>query len=204
MPSLTPTGERLYDALEPLSLEDEENGYALATFVSALARMVDKVAELVEESAEGVPPYALVADPDTAPAEWLPWLSQWVGLDLTLSPDVATSREWIKHPLNFERGTDGAIEVSAKATLTGTKTIYLYPRYEGHWASLAAYTLTSETPDAAATQLAIERMMGAWQVLTFATVTAGTYAILDAAHATYALLEVAHTSYADIELEPAK
>jgi hypothetical protein len=96
------------------------------------------------------------------------------------------------------------MQLAAEATLTGKKTLYFYVKYGGVAFEVKVASLTSETPNPTATREAIESMMAAWEVLKYETITGGTYAALEAAHATYALDEAAHVIYQDMEAEPLK
>ena len=120
------------------------------------------------------------------------------------SGQTALARTWISKPLNYLRGTVEGIELIAKSTLTGSKTVTVYPMYGGEPFQLFVATNASETPSELATLTAILSMVPAWVNLTYVTVTGGEYLTLEAAHATYALTEAAHTTYKDVELEPAK
>lgn len=203
-PALTESGERLYNQLAPTFFrEDEKYGWAGALFVSAFARMFDDVAAVVQPSGSQ-PGYAILADPVNVPAQWLPWLAQFVGVDLTTSPDAAHSRLWIKSPLGYTRGTTAAMLLAAQATLTGTKTVYFYTRYNGEAFLIKAATLESETPSQVSTRQAIESMMAAWDVLLYEAVKGGTYGLLEASHAKYSEVEAAHPTYEDLELHPEK
>jgi Phage tail protein (Tail_P2_I) len=202
-PALTESGERLYTQLAPTFFrEDERYGWAGAIFCSALAGMKDAAAEIVQPS-DTKPGFAILFDVENVPSKWLRWLAQFVGVDLTTSPNDATSRAWIKAPINYQRGTTAAMELAGKATLTGTKTMYFYVRFGAPF-TIKAATLESETPNPTATREAIESMMAAWNVLEYVVVKAGSYSLIEAAHALYSESEAAHTTYEDLELNPSK
>lgn len=203
-PALTESGERLYNQLAPTFFrEDEKYGWAGALFVSAFARMFDDAAAIVQPS--GLKPgFAILADPANIPAVWLAWLAQFVGVDLTTSPNTATSRLWIKSPLGYTRGTTAAMLLAAQATLTGTKTVYFYTRYGGEPFAIKAATLASETPSASVTRAAIESMMAAWDVLSYETIVGGTLASFEAAHAKLSESEAANATVELAELNPTK
>ena len=58
MPTLTDSGQRLYDALAPLATQDASNNYALANYCNALAKMLDPVATVVRDQDDGTPGWA--------------------------------------------------------------------------------------------------------------------------------------------------
>jgi hypothetical protein len=203
-PVLTETGERLYNQLAPTFFKsDEQYGWAGAIFCAAFARMFDDAAEVVQPSGSK-PGFAILTDIVNVKAKWLAWVAQFVGVDLTKSPNEATSRAWIKSPLGYTRGQTAAMLLAAQATLTGTKTVYFYTRYGGEAFQIKAATLESETPSQATTKEAIESMMASWDVLKYEAVKGGTIALLEAAHALMSEDESAHATMEDVELHPEK
>lgn len=203
-PALTDTGERLYAQLAPTYFkEDERYGWAGAIFVTALAKMLDGAAEVVQPSGTR-PPFAVLFDVANVAERWLSWLAQFVGVDLTTSPNAATSRAWIKSPLGYTRGTTAAMKLAAEATLTGSKTLFFYTRYNEEAFRLKAASLATQTANPTATREAIESMMPAWIVLEYETVAGGTMAILEASHAKISEIEAAHPMMSDLELHPEK
>jgi hypothetical protein len=119
MPTLTHTGQRLYDALAPLAFADAEHDYPLAKFCGAVAAGLDEVADLWRDDDDGTPGLAKLFNPDTCPVEWLPWVGQFVGVQFpqNLSEDAARLR--LKRLDGFKRGTPDAIINAAKQHLQG-------------------------------------------------------------------------------------
>lgn len=203
-PALTDTGERLYAQLAPTYFkEDERYGWAGTIFASALARMFDGAAEVVQPIGTK-PPFAVLFDVANVAARWLAWVAQFVGVDLRTSPNAATSRAWIKSPLSYTRGTTTAMKLAAEATLTGSKTLFFYTRYNEEPFRLKAASLVTQTANPTATREAVESMMPAWIVLEYETVAGGTMAILEASHAKISEIEAAHATMSDLELHPEK
>lgn len=206
-PALTETGERLYNWLLPLFWTDEEHEWAGAVFCSALATMLDPGAAIVEPQ-QGKPGYAILLDPELCPEKWLPWLCQFVGVDVKLAEALvkqnkaATVREWIKGPINLQRGSAKAMKEAALLTLTGAKTLYFYARWTGAAYIIKAASLTSQTPNPTETREALESMMPAWCVLQYETITGGSYATLEVAHGKYSEDESHHATYSDMETNP--
>jgi hypothetical protein len=201
--------DRLYIALAPFFKQDAQYGFGGRTFCRALMAMLMPAAEIVQPS-DTKPGWAILANPQTCPVAWLPWLGQFVGIEpssistLIATGQTALAREWIEHPINFLRGTVQGMTLAAKATLTGTKTVFLYTRYNGEAFVIKAATLATETAHSAETQEAIESMMPAWDVLQYETVTGGTLAILEASHPKLSEVEAAHVTDADLEAHPEK
>lgn len=205
MPTLTDTGQRLYDAVAPLAQQDAENGYALANYCAALAAMLDQVTNLVRDpdaGSTGTPGWAKLFDIDNVDPVWLPWLAQFVGVDLTYVSDTTSRRALIKAPVGYQRGTVAAMKQAAKVTLTGTQTVLINERAGSDPWKMTASTYTSETPNPTRTLNALLSMKPAGVILTYTTVTGGTYAQLATSHATYSAMEAPHTTYSDIPANP--
>lgn len=208
---LTPmTADRLYGQLAPTFFQtDEEQGNAGLGFMSALGAVFDPVVQVVQPVGEK-PPFAILFCPEECPTEWLPWVGQCVGIQpseietLIASGQEVLARQWLSHPINYNRGKVSAQELAAKATLTGSQTLYFYPRYGGEAFVTKVATLSSQTPNPTATKEAILSQMAAWETLIYETVSGGTLAILEASHAKLSEVEAAHTSVADLELHPEK
>lgn len=200
------TSDRLYEQLAPTFFqEDDLNAYAGQAFIGAIGAMFDPVVEVVQPSGDK-PPFAILFCPEECPPEWLPWVAQFVGINpaemeaLIAAGMTQVAREWIAHPLNYNRGKTSAQELAAKATLTGSKTLYLYPRYGGEAFVTKAASLSSETPNPTATREAILSQMAAWEVLDYEPVSGRTLAALEAGYAKLSELEGAYPSVADLEL----
>lgn len=215
MPTLTRTGQEIYDALAPLMVSDQpgmsdaDHGYVGAILSGAFATMVDPVSDIVREQDDGTPGFAILFDPDALVSinrpEWLPWLAQFVGDSQAVlaAPDVATQTAIIKAPLNFTRGRPSTMIAAAQNTLTGAKTVILNQFLGGSSNAIGITTFTSQTPNPKATVNAVMAVMPAWIVPTFAVVTGGDYSTLAASHSSYTLMEAAHTHYSDIPTNPA-
>jgi hypothetical protein len=202
---LTDTGERLYGALEPLAIKDEENGFVLAKLCAGLAAMVDPIAEVVRDQEDETPGWAILFQIATkAPVRWLEWVAQFVGVKLTGAPSVEVERSWIETPIGFQRCSEAALRAAVQATLTGTKTIYVQRFYNKEAFQVHVTVLTAECASEEITEHAALSQIPAWENLTFRVVEGGTYGILAASHATYELMEAAHTSYEDIRNHPSK
>jgi hypothetical protein len=201
-PTLTHSAQRLYDYLAPLAEEDERHGYALALYLSALARLVDEVADLSRDGEDGRPGWSDLFNPERIPARLLPWLAQFRGVQLPQGLAVEEQRQRIREADGFRRGSPAAMIAAAKRTLTGTQTVYLTER-SGSAYALTVATLTSETPDPAATLAALREQKPAGIVLTHALITGGDYGTLLGTHADYAEVLTDFATYADVLANPA-
>jgi hypothetical protein len=206
MPTLTETGQEIYDGVAPLMSQDAANGFAGKILSGAFATMLDPAAYVARDNEDGtLPGWAAIFDVDNVQAQWLPWLSQFVGDSAAVqnTTDVAAQRTLIKTPVNFTRGRPSAIIAAAQTTLTGSKTVLLFQRVGGNPWAVSIYTYDTETANATATKNAILTAMPAWLVPTISVVTFGSYATVAASHATYTLMEAAHATYSDIPIHPA-
>lgn len=206
MPTLTDSGQRLYDSVAPLAAQDPQNGYALANYIAALAAMVDPVANIVRDPDDGdtytVPGWAKLFDVNNVDPSWLPWLAQFVGTNLTGVTDVQAQRNLIKSPVGYQRGTVAAMVARAQPTLTGAQTVIVQERVSGNPWAMNVHTYANETPNAALTLQALRSMKRAGIVLTYTVVVGGTYGQLAAAHTTYSAMKAAHTTYSDLPANP--
>jgi len=208
--TLSETAERVYDQLAPTFFrQDGQHSFSGWNFTRALASMIDPAALVVQPQADK-PPYAVLFDMTTCPTEWLPWVAQFVGImpskieALIARGQEALAREWIEHPIQFNRGKVSAMELAARATLTGTKVLYFYVRYNGEAFTIKAASLAGQTPNPKETKAAIESMMAAWCHLEYETVEGGTLGLLEASHPKVSEVESAHATTRDAELHPEK
>lgn len=201
-PTLSFTAQRLYDELAPLATEDEANGWALASYCSALAAQLDEVADLSRDQDDGTIGWAGVFDLDTVPAKFLPWLAQFVGVVIPESLDPAAQRLRVRETDGFKRGTPDAIRGAARQTLTGTQTVYLEERVGGDAYHLTVATISSETPDPVATEAAIRAQKPAGLVLTYSTVAGGDWQTLRDTHTDWSDVLSPATTWAAVRSNP--
>jgi hypothetical protein len=215
MPTLTTTGQEMYDAIAPLmesdqpGMSDADNGFAGAILCGAIATMVDPVSDLVRDQVDDTPGFAILFDPqklaDIGRPEWFPWIAQFVGDSQAVltATDPAVRQSIVEQPpQNFLRGRPATMVSAARNTLTGTKTVLLNQFLGSDSNAIGITTFTAETPDPLATVNAVMSVMPAWIVPTFDIVAGSTYTALAASHSTYTLMEAAHTHYSDIPVNP--
>lgn len=104
-----------------------------------------------------------LTDPQTADAEWLPWLAQLVGVPLTADMSEAERRDAVQYASSgWRAGTKSAIADAAKSALIGSRYAKVYdhsvasPGDGGVWDVLIV-TRGTETPDVAAVLSAVIR-----------------------------------------------
>lgn len=95
-----------------------------------------------------------LVDPRTANTEWLPWLAQFAGKNISHFSTMEDARIALASGNNFSAGTIGAIQNAVQAVLTGTKTVRVFPMTTAlnaigkatQW-DVSIVTRTSESPD---------------------------------------------------------
>lgn len=207
-PDFTHTGQRMADEFEGPLAVDPDNGYAFSWFLSVLATAFDTAADLSRDD-EGVPGYAGLWDPDTVGADLLPFLGQFVGVEMLPGLTEAQQRLRIKQTDGFKRGTPGAIVGAARQFLVGPSgtgedaTVYLNER-QGSAYALGVATLTSETPDADEVLRALLEQKPAGITLTHTVISGGDYATLAGTHTDYADIAGQFTDYNEMRADPAQ
>lgn len=95
-----------------------------------------------------------LVDPRTANTEWLPWLAQFAGRNISHFSTMEDARTALASGNNFSAGTIGAIQNAVQTVLTGTKTVRVFPMtatlnaigQATQW-DVSIVTRTSESPD---------------------------------------------------------
>lgn len=189
MPVLTPEPTAPLPVVQPSGLGARAWG-----FLPGYVREADDGTTRAVLDAWGSPVEALVqlladpglwTDPERTPFERLPWLAAVSGVDLTGVPS-SMWREWIADPRNRFRGNLDTLVRRVALTLTGGRQVEVVCPYLGSPWRMYVGTLTSETPDEAATAAAINAEAPAWLRVTFEARSGGlTYDGLAARYPNY-------------------
>jgi hypothetical protein len=203
-PTLTRTGQRVYDSLEPVTRDvDEANGWAAANYSGALAAMFDPVADVVSDAVDGTPGYAVLFNADTVTAAYLEWLGQFRGVSWPSTYTTAQKRTAIKERPAAHRGTPQAIKSAAKTNLTGTKDVSLFPRVNADGTDnpygYIVVTYTAETPDPAATLNDVEAQKPAGFLLTYRTDPGWSIGQMETFYASGTLATLEGAGFADLD-----
>lgn len=175
-PDLTPAPassavDDFYDALPQHYRDaDEDLGWPLYRWLAGpLAVYADLVA--LRDAIDYVPPAdggepgdtSSLADPRVAPLDWLPWLAQLIGVPLPPGLSETEARDAVAFAsAGWRAGSKAAVLDAARSELTGTRFVTLFdhsvtnPGDGGQWDVLLV-TRSTETPDAAAVLLAVDR-----------------------------------------------
>jgi hypothetical protein len=122
-----PDAYELYQSLGPWTLGDEDTGWTLLRLCDAWARMLQPVDDLVRDTSDG-PGWSQVLDVDRCPTGVLPWLGQFVGVDVDRSLTDEAQRDQIRDQQAEARGTPATILAVARAYLDPSATVRLIER----------------------------------------------------------------------------
>lgn len=169
-PVVSPITEELYAALGPWADADgEDTGWALLHFCESIAKTLQPLIDVIRDLDDGTPGWAIIMDPDRAPAKYLPWLGQFVGVPVDTYQTEAEQRAAIKAEQGWQRGTPAYFLTQVRKWLQGTQHIDLTER------------------DTSAYHFAVRVYRGELAGLHYDTLDAmyGSYNAMDAAYATY-------------------
>lgn len=168
-PSASPAARELYGALEPAFTQgdSERDWLALRICMALVAGKLDLLWSYLIDDETNLPAWAVVLDPETAPAEALPYLAQFSGAILTPEMDEEARRNAIQTPEAFSRGRLASIEAVVKRRLTGTKAVIVTERYTGSAWKVRVETVEAETPDEAGLIADLERFQKPIGILLF-------------------------------------
>ena len=199
-PVVSAAAEELFAACPAWARADgESTGWAFLHFCEAICRKFQTLEDVIRDTDLG-PGWSHVLDVDRAPAAWLPWLSQFVGVRLIPGETEAQNRDRIKRRDGLKRGTVNAMRAAVEDTLTGTKHVILNER-NGSAYRLSVRTLGTETPDPTKTLAAALSQKPAGIVLDYGTYTGPTYDVVRANFDTYQQVKDYYVDYQDMRSE---
>lgn len=190
-------GQEIYDGLEPLAYDDASQGSALLTLCGALGAMFQPIRTLVRADDQGNPGWSLLLDITRCPTANLPYLGQFVGVQVDPSLDDAQQRLQISQESGMARGTVGAITAAAQKYLTGSQTVIISERDPDAY-SFTVTTFTDETPDSDVVEAALEAAKPAGLILVYTNVAGQTWGILKANEATWADVISTFSTWTDV------
>lgn len=177
VPVVSQLGALAFDAL-PGYMRRSDDG-TLAGLMAAIGVPVEALASLLQN-------WRAWTDPEVVAFDRMGWLAAFTGLDLT-GVAAADRRSAVSNPVLRAHGTEAAIRARVALTLTGARQVMITCPYQGDPDHVYVRTLADETPNPAATLLAIRAEVPAWKRLTAEVAAAGglTYNALGAKYATY-------------------
>lgn len=198
-PTVTAATEEMYASLGHLTAQDEEYGWPLLLFCDALARQLQDVDDLARDRDDGSPGWSAVMNADTAPADWIDWLAQFVGVAPNPAVSLAQKRVEAKAAVGWQRGTPAAMKAVVGRALAGGKQVTLIERNPTPY-SLIVQVFEPDVPggDTEAVRRAALTQKPAGLILDFQVLPGATYGHMKAAHGpTYADYAMAFATFAD-------
>jgi hypothetical protein len=143
-PVVSQAAEDLYASLGPWR-EMDENVWDLLLLCEAAAGKLQEVYDLgFREDLVG---WSQVMDPDAAPAKFVPWLGQFIGVRMLPSDSLDVQRQRIRTHSGWERGTPVALIAAVKTQLAGGDgTVVLIERDTSAYHA-TVQTYTAQTPN---------------------------------------------------------
>ena len=150
---------RLIAKLEPWMTADLER------YLKAAAKPYEQVEEIAEEvgtygTPGWVPGYGKLLNPTECPYKYLPWLGQFVGVEVPTIMTEGEARETVKAESGLERGTRGSLEALLKKAL-GTKPFLILEREPTPY-HLVVVIPVGSIPEAAYREINLTIPAGIW------------------------------------------
>jgi hypothetical protein len=188
--------------LEPMLWAEDETGNALRTFVESLSNLFQPIEDYASDDlTTGAIGWSIVLDIDRAPDEVLPWLAQFVGVQLIQGLSAADQRQQISGLANMARGTIAALQAAPAPYLTGTKTVIVRERFDpanptvdspGY---IQVITYADQTPDPLVVQASLIAQKAAGLILNYVASSGQDYLSARTNHSTYLDVKNAYGTY---------
>lgn len=136
-------GLAIYKQLKPLQYAEALFDWPLLKFAGAIGQIFQQSDTMARSG--GPVAWSALLDIDKIPDEGLPWLGQWVGVDIDTTLTPAEQRQQIRNHENWGRGRPLALKRSVQRYLSGTRTVDLVERDTSPWHFLIV-TYDNETP----------------------------------------------------------
>jgi len=187
----------LVAAFEPVMTTD------LQTYLETIASMFSEVELLAFSEEDDELGWAILLDPDQAPANALPYLAQYMGERLPEGISEPMAREWIKDAPNMRRGTVQSIIRAAQRTLVGQRTVSVLERVDpgggldpGDYLTVVTYA--EETPNSAAVLADLRTVVPADVVLTYEVRVGQAWANVSSAKASWTAVQTTWATWEDV------
>jgi hypothetical protein len=192
----TQVGADLYESLAPLTYDDEQLGWPLATYLDALGLILDEIAGLVRTDEDGNDGWSAFADPARCPDDFLVTLAQWAGVRYPRRMSGDDLRALIgPHAPGLWRGTKQALLDTVQRYLTPGGSMYFEERADGNPYVLRIHTYAYDTLDAVALENELLTHVPAGLILEYAMQEGMSYAELRHQAATYAAMRATFENY---------
>ena len=196
-PLTTLVGEDLYDAVAPLTGDDEALGWPLATYCDVNGLMLDEEARLVRVDDAGNDGWSSFADPQRCPDSYLYTLAQWAGVRYPRRMSYDELRALIGPTApGLWRGTRAAITASVQRYLSDDGLLYFEERAGGDAYALRIFTYTYNTgANEAAIRAELAQVIPAGLILDYEVRSGQSYAMVAQSGATYAQVRASYVNY---------
>lgn len=157
-PAVTATTEAVYaEVPEHQRTADEPLGWPLLRYLALLGDQAQEIVDLQDELTSGV-----MGRPEEVPAGWLPWLAQFVGLDIE-GLTVPEIRQGIAGADSLQAGSEASLRETIEALLGGEKRYILDLHAGGDPFAIAVYANVDDAGGATWDSLALQYpSWGAW------------------------------------------
>jgi hypothetical protein len=179
-PVVSAPSERLYGSLGYMTVHDPENGWLLLLLCAAIANgaldVVEEYATPQDDDGYGdeflptfgvtQPGWSQILDPDRCPTSALPYLGQFVGVQVDGSLTEQGQRDQIRAASGMRRGTPASIVAAAQLWMNGSRTVALTERYTASAYALKVRVHAGEVVDVAKFTASVTGAVPAGIVLT--------------------------------------
>lgn len=200
-PDMGQVAQDLYDELEPLAYDDENQGWALAHFCGAIGVGLEEIAELVRSDENGNEGWSAFADPARCPTSFLYTLAQWAGVRYPYRMAEGDLRALIgPHAPAVWRGTRDAIINAVRRYIGPDGSLYFEERADGDPYAIRIFTYAFDTPAEAEAMIRNELLgeIPAGLILDYEVRVGQTYGMAAAKCETYADLRDSYATYGDV------
>lgn len=166
--------ELLYESLGFHVEDDEAQDFSLRKFCEALCAPMQPAYDLVRERDDSAG-WGIVFDVDNCPAYALPYLAQYVGVQITEEMSEEQIRNEIRQPTGWKRGQPESLQIATRRTLTGESPLAIIHPRTPEVGITYVRTLLSQTPDPTRTERILRSVLPAWEVLNYEAITGPTW-----------------------------
>jgi hypothetical protein len=195
-PTVDSIAQKLYKALEPMAWDDSYQGWALLHFLAAGGATLQDIEDMVRTGSNGEPGWSSIVDLARVPDAAIPWLGQFVGVEVDTNLSITSQKEQILAHLGWQRGTRASMIAAAQQYLTGNKLVTFQERDTSAY-HLLVVTYTSETPDQSAVLAALISQKPAGIVMVYEVRPGQSYQQLRDTHTDYLDVRNDYATYED-------
>lgn len=184
-------------------------GSDLAAYNAALTGMFEDIYGIVEpqgspDDAGYAAGWSMLLDPAACPAQYLPYLAQFVGQSIPPGTDSTSARAIVSGEANFQTGTLAGVTAAAKLWLTGDQSVTVLERTAADGETADAYHFVvivhaSEVMDATALTGAVDGVRPVGVQWTLIQESSWIISGMESAYASVSALEAASPSISNLE-----